>query len=63
MSILISWIEAHILSSKPLKTAPDKPCLDTMQNEAIQKLKDGREFMMSAIDSISAKYHNENKAG
>lgn len=39
-----------------------KPSLDTMQSEAIQKLKEGRQFMTEAINSIGAKY-NETKVG
>ncbi len=60
---ITSWIESHMPSSKPDCRIKDKSCLDSMQDDAIQKLKEGRRFMMSAIDAIGAKYHNETKAG
>jgi hypothetical protein len=51
-------------SSKPSKKKDCDLSLDTMQNEAIKKLQQGREFMTSAIDAIGAKYsQNETKAG
>lgn len=50
-------------SNKGSKCDNGKPCLDTMQNEAIQKLQEGRQFMTAAINAIGAKYHNETKVG
>ena len=50
-------------SSKPSKKKDCEISLDSMQNEAIQKLQKGREFMTSAINAIGAKYQDETKAG
>jgi len=58
------WIESHFDNLCGSDSCvKDKPCLDTMQTEAIQKLKDGRQFMVAAIEAISTKYQNETKAG
>lgn len=61
---ITKWIETRLIGGHSLgKCVHDKPCLDTMQTEAIQKLKESRKFMIAAIDAISAKYQNETKAG
>lgn len=61
---ITKWIEDRLGEGhSAAKCAQDKPCLDTMQTEAIQKLKESRKFMVAAIDAISAKYQNETKAG
>lgn len=46
-------------STKSCVSEFEKARLDSMQDEAIRKLKEGREFMVSAIESISSKYNNE----
>lgn len=46
-------------STKSCSTEFEKARLDSMQEDAIRKLKEGREFMVSAIESISSKYNNE----
>lgn len=60
---ITKWLEDHMPSNKGSKCNNGKPCLDTMQNEAIQKLQEGRQFMTAAINAIGAKYHNETKVG
>ena len=55
---IAKWIEEQMPSCKTTKKA--KPSLDTMQSEAIEKLKESRKFMTEAINSIGAKY-NETK--
>jgi hypothetical protein len=59
---ITKWLEGQMPSSKPSKKENNKPCLDTMQVEALKQLQEGRQFMTSAMDAICAKYHNEQKA-
>ncbi len=51
--------QARLLESTKTDAEFEKARLDSMQDEAIRKLKEGREFMVSAIESISSKYNNE----
>lgn len=60
MTKIAKWIEQQMPSCKNGSKNSAKPSLDTMQSEAIQKLKEGRQFMTEAINSIGAKY-NETK--
>lgn len=60
MTKIAKWIEQQMPSCKTDSKSSAKPSLDTMQSEAIQKLKEGRQFMTKAINSIGAKY-NETK--
>lgn len=59
MTIITNWISSHMPSTKSCVSEFEKARLDSMQDEAIRKLKEGREFMVSAIESISSKYNNE----
>lgn len=61
---ITNFLESCMPSSKLSKKKDCGVSLDSKQNEAIQKLQEGREFMISAINAIGAKYnHNETKAG
>ncbi len=61
---ITKWIESRFTGGDNMaKCAHQNHCLDTMQIEAIQKLKESRQFMIAAIDAISEKYQNETKAG
>lgn len=63
MSKITKWIESCIFNGAGTSNCSNGHVrLDTMQVEAIQKLKEGRQFMTDAVQAISAKYQNE-KAG
>lgn len=57
------WLEQQMPSVNKAKLNKEQPCLDTMQSEALDQLQKGRQFMVSAMDAICAKYHNEQKTG
>lgn len=61
MTKIASWIESYMPSNKPQAGNKAALELDSLQNDAIKQLKEGREFMVSAIESISSRYNNEQK--